>query len=604
MYTYAKSLPPSSRIFSGFRKRFFTSTSTLLQQSTKKPETLTCTLSHVRGPSTPPLLTKTIGQIVDEQAERRPDDIVFVVPFQNTRKTYAQFKADVDATAAGLLHLGLQKGDRVGIWGPNSYEWLLTQYATAKAGLIMVNVNPQYKAHELEYCLKKVQIKVLIGATTKECLDVLDKVVPNLVIPKKSSKIPDLETVVLISDNKNQTPAGDSRFFHEILQDYGREDLSKLERNAKQVTPNDPVNIQFTSGTTGNPKGATLSHQNILNNGYFGGITLGFDKEKTILCSPVPLYHCFGCVLGSLMTVVHGSTLVIPAPRFDAEATLKAIDGEKCTFLYGVPTMYTDQIYHPNFAKYNTKTLRGGFMSGAPCPVELVRTVKQKLGMRDIIVGYGMTETSPLVLLSKLGDPEECCTQTVGTALHHTEVRIANETDQVVPVGTRGEVQVKGFPVMLGYWQDESKTNEFFTPTGWARTGDIGIMQENGYGKIVGRMKDTIIRGGENVFPAEIENCLHEHPAVAEVYIVGVPDRRLGEEICCWIRLKKEVSEEELKKFCRDNLARFKVPKYFVYVDSKQSFPLTVTGKVQKFKMREQSLKLLKLDDDKMEYAL
>ncbi|OQV14640.1 Acyl-CoA synthetase family member 2, mitochondrial [Hypsibius exemplaris] len=555
------------------------------------------THSYVHGASNIPLLSTTLGELVDQQAEALPDRELFVVRHQNIRRTFAQFKVDVDKFASGLCQLGLNRGDRVGIWGPNSYEWLVTQYATAKAGFILVLVNPAYKTHELEYCLNKVQIKALVtaeGVKSQLYYPMLEELSPGLREGKpKSTRVPHLEHIIMISEEQH---AGAHRM-KDVYEMGTADSLRQYEQNSRKTQFDDAVNIQFTSGTTGNPKGATLTHHNIVNNGYFHGRRLDYHNQPdTKICCPVPMYHCFGCVLGSISAVVHGVSMVIPAGKFDPEATLQAIHDEKCTALYGVPTMFSDQLSHPNFDQYDTRSLRSAFMSGAPCPTELLKQVQEGMHVKHTIVGYGSTETSPLSHVSFLEDPPECTIHTVGTAIDHVEVKLVDEEDFIVPVGTRGEILVRGHNRMKGYWEDEAKTKEAISPTGWMRSGDIGIMNEMGYLRIVGRSKDTIIRGGENVYPAEIENVLHTHPAIVEAYVVGVPDKRLGEEICCWAKLRSPVSETDLQQFCKSELANFKVPKYFIFLSPEESFPLTVTGKVQKFLMREESVKKLKLE--------
>ncbi|GAV02324.1 hypothetical protein RvY_12907 [Ramazzottius varieornatus] len=552
--------------------------------------------SYVNGASATPLVGHTIGDLIDMQAEQKPDQEAFVFPAQNIRKSYGDLKQDVDGFAAGLLKLGMQPRDRVGIWSPNAYEWVVCAFGAAKAGLVLVLVNPGYKSHELEYCLNKVQVKTLVAAEGMKSLNyyqMLTELNQGLAKGTKSNRTPHLEHIVMTGQ---KVYPGTLRF-EDVGSSGNKENYAKLEQIAELVQFDDPANIQFTSGTTGNPKGATLTHHNIVNNGYFGGRRFNFHQEKdTRICCPVPLYHCFGWVLGSLCALSHGVCIVYPEGKFDAEATLKAIHNEKCTTIYGVPTMFSDMLYHPDFHKFDTSSLRSGLMSGAPCPVELVKKVRDKMKVKNILVGYGMTETSPLSHVSFLGDPAEYVTSTVGRAMDHVETKIVDAGGRVVPIGTPGEILTRGYNTFLGYWEEEQKTKEAVTETGWNKSGDIGVMNENGYVRIVGRSKDVIIRGGENVYPAEVESCLHHHPSVVEAYVVGVPDDRLGEETCAWIRPRKEVTEKELKDFCGAELASFKVPRYFVFLEPDEAFPLTVTGKVQKFILREKSITRLKLD--------
>ncbi|KAF6035324.1 ACSF2 [Bugula neritina] len=540
-------------------------------------------LSYASSPSDHTLSGATIGELFNKQVEATPDRDMIVFSRDNVRLTYQQFKSKMDDLAAGLLALGLKPGDRVGIWSPNRAEWVLTQIATAHIGLIMVNVNPAYRVQELEYAIQKVGMKAMIMAEsfkTQDYYEMMFELFPELSrCPPgrlQCHRAPELTSVVIMGD----TVKPGTHTFNQVCQMGTQEHRLEMEKIAKNIHFDEPVNIQFTSGTTGNPKGATLTHHNLVNNSRFIGYRMGYHETINRICLPVPLYHCFGMVGGSMMNVVHGVTCVYPAPSFEPEASLQSIQSEKCNILYGTPTMFIDTLNHPNFDNYDVTSLESGIMAGSPCPIEVMKEVNDKLHMPKACVAYGSTETSPVTFLTFPDDSLEKRCGSIGCLLDHTEAKIVDETGQVVP-------EVK----------DKAKTDSAISPTQWYHTGDIGIMDEDGYVMINGRIKDMIIRGGENVFPVEIEQFLYTHPAIEDVQIVGVPDKRMGEEICACIRVKEgmSVSEQELKDFCKGEISHFKIPKYVVCVES---FPLTVTGKVQKFVMRADLVEKLGLQHE------
>ncbi len=518
-------------------------------------------ISHSRGTSATPLLEETIGANLERIASRFGDREALVSVHQRRRYTYAELNAAADALARGLLAAGIEAGDRVAIWAPNCAEWVLTQYATAKAGAILVNINPAYRANELAYVLGQSGARMLISASDYRAT--VEEVGAD-------------QRVVYLG-----TPGWDALI-------AGGEGLSLRERMAG-LSCDDPINIQYTSGTTGFPKGATLSHRNILNNGFFAGETLGYTPADRI-CVPVPLYHCFGMVLGSLAAVTHGACLVLPSARFDAGATLTAVESERCTSLYGVPTMFIAALQHPGFGGSDLTTLRTGMMGGAPCPVEVMRQVVRDMHMDEVAIVYGMTETSPASTLTRRDDSLARRVETVGRPLPHVEVQIVSpDTGEVLPVGEAGELCTRGYSVMLGYWDEPAKTAEAIDADGWMHTGDLATMDADGYLRIVGRIKDMVIRGGENIYPREIEELLFTHPDVLDAQVVGIPDARYGEELVAWVRLRPGavLEAEAVREFCRARVARFKVPRHVLFADA---FPMTVTGKPQKFKLRELSL--------------
>ena len=546
------------------------------------------TKSYVSGASERPLLGVTIGEQLDLTAARFPDNEALVVPHQGVRWRYSDFKERVDRFAAGLLALGLEPGDRIGIWSPNNSEWALTQFAAAKAGLILVNINPAYRLAELEYALNKVECRALVTAESfksSHYIDMLRRLAPELdrAAPGalKAAKLPRLEIVVRLGAERG----GGMVAFAEVAERAGAAERRRLETLGRTLQFDDPINIQFTSGTTGFPKGATLSHHNILNNGYFNGVALRLDDRDRV-CIPVPLYHCFGMVMGNLMCAAHGAAMVYPGEAFDPLPVLRAVEAERCTVLYGVPTMFIAALDHPEFSRFDLSSLRTGTMAGSPCPIEVMRRVVSALHMEEVTIAYGMTETSPVSFQSAADDPIERRVSTVGRVHPHVEVKIVGEDGKVVPRGVPGEILTRGYSVMRGYWNDEAKTAEAIDRAGWMHTGDQGTLDEDGYCNIVGRIKDMVIRGGENVYPREIEEFLYGHPKVQDVQVIGVPDAKYGEELCAWIRLRdgEDADADEIKAFCKERIAHFKVPRYVKFVDG---FPMTVTGKIQKFKMRE-----------------
>ncbi|XP_066421748.1 medium-chain acyl-CoA ligase ACSF2, mitochondrial [Molothrus aeneus] len=555
------------------------------------------TNSYIQGPTDIPLLDKTVGQCLEETVERFPDREALVFCQDGVRKTFAQFKEEVDQAAAGLLALGLRKGDRLGMWGPNKYEWVLMQFATAQAGIILVSVNPAYQASELEFVLRKVGCKALVFPSqfkTQKYYDILKQSCPELEKSSpggiKSKRLPDLSIVIMCDSKLPGT-------FHmdEVVQAGDSSHLKQLRAMQQMLSCNEPINIQFTSGTTGSPKGATLSHRNIVNNAYLVGLRLGITDQESRCALPAPLYHCLASVGGCMVMALHGTSCIFSSPSFEGKAVLEAVSREKCSFLLGTPTMFIDILSQPDFDSYDLSTLRGGIIGGSPVPPEILRTIITKMHMPEVVVAYGTTENSPVTFMGFPNDSIEQRTETVGYIFPHTEAKIEDpETGQSVPLNTPGELQIRGYCVMLGYWNDPAKTSEVITAERWYKTGDIGVLNEHGYCKIVGRCKDMIIRGGENIYPAELEQFLHTHPKVEEVQVVGVKDSRMGEEICACIRLRAghDCTKEEIKAFCKGKISHFKIPRYVVFVSQ---YPLTVSGKIQKYKLKEQMEKHLQL---------
>jgi fatty-acyl-CoA synthase len=535
-------------------------------------------LSYAHGVSTTPLIGQTIGDNLESAVARFPERDALVSCHQLLRLTYADFNAAVDRLATGLLRAGIERGDRVGIWSPNCAEWSLVQYATAKLGAILVNVNPAYRTYELEYVLRQSGIRLLVSSPGYKTSDYRG------MATEVAAQLDTLERTVFIGDGDWQELAG------------APVDADAISARMAELSFDDPINIQYTSGTTGSPKGATLTHHNILNNGFFVGELTHITEEDRI-CVPVPFYHCFGMVMGNLAATSHGACVVIPAPTFEPEATLEAVQGERCTSLYGVPTMFIAQLEHPRFADFVLSSLRTGIMAGSPCPVEVMKRVVSDMHMSEVSICYGMTETSPVSTQTRVDDPLELRVATVGRPGPHVEVKIVDpDTELTVERGGRGELCTRGYSVMLGYWDEPEKTAEAIDRAGWMHTGDLATMDENGYCNIVGRSKDMVIRGGENVYPREIEEFLYTHPAIADVQVVGVPDERYGEELCAWVRLREGVSDldmDAVHEFCDGKLAHFKIPRYVIVVDE---FPMTITGKVQKYKMREESIARLGLE--------
>jgi fatty-acyl-CoA synthase len=534
--------------------------------------------SYSHGVSDVPLLGETIGANLERTVGRFGGRDAVVSCQQDVRLTYEELDDAVNRIASGLIARGIDKGDRVGIWAPNCVEWVLTQFATAKAGAILVNINPAYRAHEVEYALRQSGVKMLVSARAFKTSDY------RAMVDEVRGGLPALQSVVYL----------DGADWDELA--ASPVDSEALSERMAALAFDDPINIQYTSGTTGFPKGATLSHHNILNNGYFVAELCTYTEADRV-CLPVPFYHCFGMVMGNLGAVTHGSCIVIPAPGFDPGATLTAVAGERCTSLYGVPTMFIAELDHPEFASFDLSSLRTGIMAGSPCPVEVMKRVQRDMHMSEVAICYGMTETSPVSTQTRPDDSLERRVSTVGRPGPHIEVKVVDpDTGLVVPCGTPGEFCTRGYSVMLGYWEEPDKTAEAIDAARWMHTGDLATMDEDGYCNIVGRIKDMVIRGGENVYPREIEEFLYTHPDVSDVSVVGVPDVRYGEELCAFVvaRSGSSPSEDEIREFCRSKLAHYKVPRYVVFTDD---FPMTVTGKVQKFKMREDAIGRLGLED-------
>jgi fatty-acyl-CoA synthase len=544
-------------------------------------------LSYVSGVGSEPLLYKTVGAVLEEAAEKWREREALVVRHQNIRWTYRELNEAADRLAAGFLHLGLTPGDRIGIWSPNRYEWIVTQFASAKAGLILVTINPAYRTSELEYALNKVGCKALLLAPSFKTSDYV------AMLEQIRHKVPNLQAAILTDD----TPRAGFLRYADVASSATAEDLERVRQLRPQLQPEDAINIQFTSGTTGLPKGATLSHHNIVNNGYFVAQRQTFSEQDR-LCIPVPLYHCFGMVMGVLGCVTWGATMVLPGEAFEPKSVLEAIQAERCTALYGVPTMFIAELEHPEFKQYDLRTLRTGTMAGAPCPVEVMKRVISDMHMKEVTIAYGMTETSPVSFQSNRDDSIERRVSTVGTIHPHVEVKIVDADGRVTPRGERGELLTRGYSVMHGYWDDEEKTRQSIDPQGWMHTGDLATLDDAGFCNIVGRVKDLIIRGGENISPREIEEFLYRHPKVQDVQVFGVPDRRYGEVVCAWIKLKagERCEAEAIRAFCKEQIAHFKVPTHIRFVDQ---FPMTVTGKIQKYLMRQEMSRELAVGEEK-----
>jgi len=544
--------------------------------------------SYYCGASTSQIIYETIGNYFDRTCESNPEIDALVVRHQNVRWSYQQLQEQVNSLAAGLLALGIQTGDRVGIWGPNSAEWVMVQLATAKIGAIMVCINPAYRTYELEYALNKVECDTIITAEqfkSSDYLGMLQTLAPELAdcepCALQSKTLPHLKRVIRMGKGKSPGMLN----FDDVCAMGAAEHHARLAQLAAELRPDDAINIQFTSGTTGNPKGATLSHCNILNNGYLTGAAMDLSPQDR-LCIPVPLYHCFGMVLSVLACVAHGATMVFPGEAFDPLDTLKAVEEERCTALHGVPTMFIMELDHPSFSQFDLSSLRTGIMAGAPCPVEVMRRLISEMHMDDILIAYGQTEVSPINNMTLPNDSLERRTETVGRAVPWVEIKVIDDAGRVVPVGEKGEICTRGYSVMQGYWNDPERTAETIDAGGWLHSGDLAVMDGDGYVQIVGRIKDMIIRGGENIYPREIEEFLYQHPAISEVQVFGVPDEKMGEEVCAWIQLNAghELSADDVKDYCRDKITHFKIPRYIDFVDE---YPMTVTGKIQKFVMRE-----------------
>jgi fatty-acyl-CoA synthase len=537
--------------------------------------------SYSSGVSDTPLLGDTVGDNFDRTAAAHPDRDALVESATGRRWTYGELRADVDALALGLVAAGIAKGDRVGIWAPNCAEWMFTQYATAKLGAILVNINPAYRVHELEYVLNQAGVRLLVAARafrTSDYAGMIEQVRP---------RCAGLERVLLIGDPE----------WDELLATGRAGDPADLAPLQAALSADDPINIQYTSGTTGFPKGATLSHHNILNNGYFVGELCGYTEQDRI-CVPVPLYHCFGMVMGNLAATTHGSCLVYPAQGFEPAATLRAVALERCTSLYGVPTMFIAELADADFDTHDLGSLRTGIMAGSPCPVEVMKQVVERMGMAEVTICYGMTETSPVSTQTRADDSLDRRVSTVGRTHPHLESKVVDpDTGLTVPRGVPGELCTRGYSVMLGYWEQPDRTAESIDAARWMHTGDLAVMDEDGYLNITGRIKDMVIRGGENIYPREIEEFLYSHPDILDAQVIGVPDLRYGEELMAWVRLRPDAAEltaEALREFCAGRLAHYKIPRYVQVVDE---FPMTVTGKVRKVEMRERAVELLGLGD-------
>jgi fatty-acyl-CoA synthase len=558
------------------------------------------TQSYVHGASTVRLIGETLGANFDRAVARWRDELALVVRHQQVRWSYGELGPRVDDFAAGLLALGLEPGDRVGIWSPNNAEWVITQFATAKAGLVLVNINPAYRLTEVEYALNKVGCKALITADhfkTSDYVGMLRELAPELDRSApghlSAARLPSLAAVIRIGADERP---GMFRFA-DIMAAGGERHAGRLGELATRLQFDDPINIQFTSGTTGAPKGATLTHHNILNNGFFIGEAQRLSPRDRVAI-PVPLYHCFGMVLGNLACVTHGAAMVYPGEGFEPLAVLETVEAERCTALYGVPTMFIAELSHPEFKRFDLSSLRTGIMAGSPCPIEVMRRCVDEMHMSEVTIAYGMTETSPVSFQTSHDDPLERRVGTVGRVHPHVEVKIIDAEGRIVPPGTPGELCTRGYSVMLGYWRDAERTVEAIDRARWMHTGDLATLDEEGYCNIVGRLKDMVIRGGENVYPREVEEFLYHHKKIADVQVIGVPDRKYGEELCAWVKLKpgETATAEEIQDFCRGQIAHYKIPRYIRFVEA---FPMTVTGKVQKFMMRAETISELGLAEEK-----
>jgi fatty-acyl-CoA synthase len=545
------------------------------------------TASYAHGTSETPLLGETIGACLNRIAAEFGDRDALISCHQRIRYTYRELHREVERVACGLLSLGVERGDRVGVWSPNCAEWLIAQYALAKAGAVMVNINPAYRLRELEHALSQSGVSVLIAAQAFRGADYVD------MLEHVATKLSSLKTVVYLGTKR----AGRAMNWEDLLARAGAVPVSQLRERETSVQFDDAASIQYTSGTTGNPKGATLSHHNILNNGFFVGEQIQYSPDDRI-CVPVPFYHCFGCVLGNLAALTHGSAIVLPSEAFDAEACLRTVQEQRCSSLYGVPTMFIAQLDHPAFSNYRLDSLRTGIMAGAPCPVEVMRQVIDRMHMPEVTICYGMTETAPVSFQSSPLDRIELRVSTVGKVHPHVECKIVDpQTGQIVPRGQSGELCTRGYLVMLGYWNDAKATAAAIDQGRWMHTGDLATMRDDGYVNIVGRLKDMIIRGGENIYPREIEEFLYTHPKISDIQVIGIPDKKYGEEVCAWIRLHEGqlANEDEIREYCRGKIATYKIPRYIRFTTD---FPMTVTGKVQKFRMREQMIRELGLSTD------
>jgi len=554
-------------------------------------------ISYGHGAGGPALLGCTIGEALDRTASVHPDQLALIARHQQLRYTYREFVAEVELAARGFLCLGVQKGDRVGVWATNYAEWVITQFATAKIGAILVTINPAYRAAELEYALAQSECSTLVliqGFRDCDYVETLASICPGGGTSRpgdpNSQKLSHLKNLILIGGPAPRSMFGLNRFGWADLIEMGRSvPLEALRKREAALDFDDPINIQYTSGTTGFPKGAMLSHHNIVNNALLVGASMKFTHYDR-LSIPVPFYHCFGMVLGNMVCVLAGAAMVLPAPYFNPLATLEAVEGERCTALHGVPTMFIAELDHPEFKRFDLSTLRTGIMAGSPCPIEVMKRVVSEMHCQELTIAYGLTETSPVVSQTTTDDPIELRVATVGKPIPHTEIKIIDPaTGRIVPRGQPGELCARGYMVMKGYYKNPEATRRAIDESAWLHSGDIATMDENGYCRITGRLKDMICRGGENVYPREIEEFLYTHPAVADVQVIGVPDCKYVEQVAAWVKLKEGVvcSEDDIRSFCKGSIADFKIPRYIKFVDS---FPMTVTGKIQKFKMRETSI--------------
>jgi len=560
--------------------------------------------SYLGGSASQPLLYETIGSCFDRIAAQYPDKEAVVVRHQDIRWSFKQYQEQVDALATGLLKQGVKPGDRVSIWSPNRIEWCLTQFATAKIGAIMVCINPAYRVYELEYALNKVQSKVIIAAEsfkTSQYLKMLEELAPELSTCEpgqlNSKKFPHLKLIIRMGDDKSPGMMN----FADVCNSGGPAETEQLAALAPTLQPDDAINIQFTSGTTGSPKGATLTHFNILNNGFqvAEGMRLT-DQDR--LCIPVPLYHCFGMVMGNLACLSQGATAVFPNDAFDPLSVLQTVEAEKCTALHGVPTMFIAELEAPEFDQFDLSSLRTGIMAGGPCPAEVMKRLIEKMHMSEITIMYGQTETSPVNHMTAIDAPIDKRCETVGKVGPHQEIKIVDENGKVVALGEKGELCCRGYSVMQGYWNDPEKTAETIDAANWLHSGDLAIMDEEGYVQIVGRIKDMIIRGGENVYPREVEEFLYSHPAIQEIQVFGIPHEKYGEEVCAWVQLRdgQSATEDDIKSYCKDKITHFKVPRIIRFVTE---YPMTVTGKIQKFKMRDTMVDILEKESKQGEPA-
>jgi fatty-acyl-CoA synthase len=556
--------------------------------------------SYVSGYSEKPLIGQTIGDLFDEVVDRFPEREVLVSSHQGLRYTYAQFSKEVNTAARAFMALGVKRGDRIGIWSPNRAEWTVVQIATAKIGAILVNINPAYRLHELEYALKQSGCSWIVIAAefkysnyTNMVIELLPELADSAPGELKSPKVPDLRGVIRLHDEK---VAGMLRWM-DFMSLAGDVSSEQLKQRQGKLDFDDPINIQYTSGTTGFPKGATLSHHNILNNAFFVGESMKLTEYDRAIV-PVPLYHCFGMVIGNLGCISHGACIIYPSEGFDAELVLKTVEAERATVLHGVPTMFIAELDHEDFNKYDLRTLRTGIMAGAPCPILVMKEVQLKMYMHEVEIAYGLTEVSPVCTQTRPGTSIEMQVSTVGQVHPHLEIKIIDPySGQILPKGEKGELCIRGYSVMKGYWNDAEKTCQTIDSTGWLHSGDLATMDDEGYVKIVGRIKEMIIRGGENIYPREIEEFLFSHPKVSEVQVIGVPDEKYGEELMAWIKVveSEQLTGEEVREFCKGKIAHFKIPRYYKFVTE---FPMTVTGKIRKIEMREISVRELGLEKE------